>query len=272
VSEHLCATCSRLIADGATVCITCKDDITAALKDIAAYRGLGWDLDVAMTRRTHVRLTPGEVIEEKHYPGVLPATPLPYNPRAADTARTLRNVLATWARLICQETGADQPADTITAIAAWMVPWVGWLRHHPAGDEAHKNILDAVWRARRIVDRPPERLYAGVCICGAHLYARTGDPVIVCRAGEHDEPLVFQVEERRAEMLTALDDYLANSRQMARLMGYLGITLPDSTIRWWASEKGKRRILAHGTDKDGRPLYRLGEVVRCYAKTSAKAG
>jgi hypothetical protein len=249
MSEHLCG-CGRPAPD-ATLCVACGYRIDAALAEIAAYHGLGWDLDIALTKQA--RFTAKDSTRSV-------VAKLPYSEGASLAAAELKNTLATWARIVADETRDDPPPDTITGIAAWLRPRAGWLRHHPAGQEAHDTITDAVHQARRACDRPAERLYAGVCDCGTHLYARPGTLTIVCRGV--DCGAVWPVEDRRTQLLAALDDHLANSQQMARLIGYLGITLPDSTIRWWA---GKGRIVAHG-HKDGRPLYRLGDVVRCYAQ------
>lgn len=261
MSEHMCD-CGRPSKD-ATICVACGYKLDAALAEITDYRGLAWDLDIAVSRSTEPKMTATEIAEEKRAPGVLAPMPLPYNPHASEVAAQLKTVLVGWALVIVEETGADHPKDSIAGLAAWIRPRAGWLRHHPAGQEALHGICDAVDAARRVCDRRPERLYAGVCACGTHLYARVGRPVITCRECGAE----YAVEARRRDLLSALDDHLANSQQLARLVGYLGLSIPDSTIRWWA---GKGRIAAHG-NKEGCPLYRLGDVVRTYAQSHNKA-
>jgi hypothetical protein len=260
MTDHLCG-CGRPAPDS-TLCTACGYDITAALAEITAYHGLGWDLDIALAKQTRFVAKTAAV---RSVTGKLPR--LPYAKGVSLAAGELKNVLSTWARVIVEETRAEPPRDTITSIASWLRPRAEWLRHHPAGQEAHDGICDAVNAARRVCDRPAERIYAGPCDgedCEGHLYARPGMPSVRCAGCG----LVYDVETRRTWLLAALDDHLANSQQMARLVGYLGITLPDSNIRYWAS---KGRIRAHSTDPDGRPLYRLGDVVRAHARPSSKA-
>lgn len=277
MTADTCA-CGRPIHDQAVICGPCGDDLKAALASIAAYRGLGWDLDLTLSRQARIGDKDGPRSAEHA---------IPYDARAGHAAAELKNTLATWARVLAGEQGPpphgpscrrcdhgsckairwhDLPADTLTAIAAWLAARAQRFRHHPAGAEAREDITGSVHRARRAVDRAPDLLYAGPCDgCGEALYTRPGRPTVTCRTCELD----YDSAARRDWLLRSLDDYLANSQQAARLVGYLGITVPDSTIRWYAM---KQRILAHGLDQDGRPLYRLGDIVRTYLESPKRRG
>lgn len=270
---QLCEVCQRPMGEQATFCAADAYNLDAALADITAYRGLAYDLDLAITRQARIGSRDGSRPTE---------AAVPYNVKASETAANLKGVLASWAKLIIEETGAGTvltlgpacrtcqhsscreirtqglPADTLTGIAAWLRPRVGWLRHHPAGAGAYDEITEAVREARRICDRPRERLYAGPCNeCGVDLYAIPGALIVECKPCE----LAYEVEARRVWLLGALEDHLVNATQMSRLVTYLGIKLADSTIRAWAM---KGRIVSHGHDLKGNPMYRLGDVVRTY--------
>lgn len=260
----LCGACERPTRD-ATLCPGCAMRLDEAIASISDYHGLAWDLDLAVTRQT--RRTSG--------PSSRPAeSAIPFDDRASDAAAALTRVLGAWASRIADETRAGQLADeTLAGVASWLRPRVGWLRYHPDGADAYDQITAAVEDARHAVDRPADRLYAGPCNgCGTHLYARDGAMFVTCPDAECGA--AYEVAERRGWLLAALDDFLGNSQQLARMVTYLGMSIPDPTIRWWAS---KKRITAHGHDAGGHPLYRLGEVVDHYyeaekARADRKAG
>lgn len=274
--SHDCA-CGRPIQDTAVVCPHCGFQLDAALAEIVEYRGLAYDLDAAVSRQVRIGQREGSRSAE---------TPLPYNKRASDAATHLRSVLVSWARIVHEETDPapigptcrrckhrscrairfrQLPPDTLAGIATWLRPRVGWLRHHRAGAEAWDEITQAVRDARRAVDRPAERLFAGPCNeCDTDLYAIAGALSVTCP----ECGLMYEVEARREWLLGALEDHLVNATQMSRLVTYLGIKVADSTIRTYAS---KGRIASHGTDAKGHPLYKLGEVVRTYYGAGQKA-
>jgi hypothetical protein len=274
--SHDCA-CGRPIQDTAIVCPHCAHQLDAVLAEVVAYQGLAYDLDMAISRQARIGKREGARSAE---------TPLSYNQRASDAAAHLRSVLVSWARIVHEETDPPPfgptcrrckhrsckairyrqlPPDTLAGIAAWLRPRVGWLRHHRAGAEAWDEITKAVRDARRAVDRPAEKLFAGPCNeCDTDLYAIPGALFVTCLTCG----LMYEVAARREWLLGALDDHLVNATQMSRLVTYLGIKLADSSIRMYAS---KGRISSHGTDAKGRPLYRLGEVVRTYYSPGQKA-
>lgn len=258
MSATPCGRCGRPVPD-AFVCASCSFKVDEALSSIGAYQGLAWDLTATLTRQDRIGdRNSGSRSAEK---------PLPFKENASDASQRLLTVLRYWANRIVQETGADPAPANLAPLAVWLRPRVGWLRHHQDGAKAFGAILDAVHEARRVIDRPPDLMYAGPCgaaledgECVENLYAFPGAAYVTCRGCDTS----WDVHERRTWLLTGLDDYLANSQQMARLMGYLGVTVPDSTIRYYAH---KGRIAAHGKDDRSRPLYRLGDVVRTYFET-----
>jgi hypothetical protein len=254
-----CETCGRDIADGATFCVNCAHKLDAALSAIVEYQGLAYDLAIAISRQARIGSRDGARSTE---------TPVAFDARASEAADHLKGVLAGWARIVAEETGAELPADTLAGIATFLRRWVGWLRHHQAGFEAWHEILDAVKDARRIVDRPAEKVYAGPCdSCGQALYARPAADYVTCRTPECEE-LTYPVEERRRWMLGQIEDLIGGASYVATVCTGLGVKVSPSTIRMWVKRhKLQPRHYNPPITEDGkpRPLYRVGDVIRVAA-------
>jgi hypothetical protein len=256
VSDHLCG-CGRPVQD-ATLCATCAHRLDDALAQICEHHGLGWDLDIAITRQA--------VMSDRNGPRAN-TTPIPYDDRASVRARELHDTLGSWARLVVEETGAVPPADTITAIAAWLRPRAGWLRHHPAGGEALDEIRDAVRAARRVVDRPADRLYAGPCQgCGTDLYARVEAVYVTCPNGMCET--TYGVDELRVWLLKAVEDILATTAEISRALTSLAVPVTPSAIRGYAH---RGQLLRRGVNEGASPLYRLGDVMDCVARAAERS-
>lgn len=294
MTENRCQ-CGRPSRD-ACICTDCAHILDAAIAEVCELRGLAYDLEVALSRQDRIDRPGGnrqqvEGDDGRQWPGTLRPTANPFDQRTSVVARNLKGILSRWAHLVAKEQGvyADsnrrgigpvcrrcvhpscraipaipKPPDDLAGLATWLRPRVGWLRRHVAGGEAYTEILDAVKQARHVIDRPAERLYAGPCDqCEGDLYARPGALIVEC----HECQLVYEVESRRSWLLKALDDHLVNATQMSRLVSYLGVRLAPSTIRMYVN---KGRIVAHGSDPNGHPLYRLGDVVRTYYSAGHK--
>jgi len=278
MTEHLCA-CSRPSPD-AELCAHCGHLLRKTLGEISEYHGLGWDLDLALSRQVRIERPTGkaEPDPELRQPGTLRPTPSPYDHAASVAARALHNTLATWCRFIdehltprpagpfchrcahgsCQLIrDRDLPDDTITSIARWLIPRAGWLRHHPAGAEALDEIQDAVRAARRAVDRPADRLYAGPCQeCGIDLYARVDAAFVTCPACEES----WSVGELREWLLDSAQDVLATATEISRALTRYASPVTPSAIRGYVH---RGRLVPHGERMEGGraiPLYRLGDV------------
>lgn len=300
MTEPRCG-CGNPVRD-ATLCTACGLRLDNALDQITDHHGLGWDLDIALTRQARITRTGGRPTpdedrdEQRQMPGTLRPTPAPYDQRAADAARTLRAALHTWAQIAAHETGVHSPTNrrgigpvcrrcphpsclripaiptppaTITGLAAWLRPRVGWLRHHPHAQRALDDILDTVNTARAAVDRPAERLYAGPCDqCRNDLYARAGARIVECV----DCDLVYEVEARRAWLLRSAEDVLASATEIARAITRFGQPVTPDAIRGYVH---RGQLLAHGHRMIGKreiPTYRLGDVLDVLAQQAARVG
>jgi hypothetical protein len=223
------------------------------------------ELDVTLSRQTS-RMGRG---------GHGSTVPLAFDERASEAAWVLRSALVGWVRVMsegwtpphgpaCRSCAhpscilATGPMDTPASMAVWLSASLTRLVRHPAAEEAHGEILTAVRDAQRVVDRRPERQFAGRCPgCGETLYAKPGASVVQCRE-EGCEAKPVEVREQLDQMRDRIRDQLAHPTGASALLARLEIKAPESTIRRWAVQ---HRILAHGTDARGRSLYRIGDIL-----------
>jgi hypothetical protein len=291
--ETRCA-CGNPLRD-ATFCTTCAFRLDEAIAQICEHHGLAWDLDIARAKqaritRTNTRKNTLKGNDGRQLPGTLRPTRTPYDPRATTAAKKLQRTLSAWAAVAARETRTPrrptlpgptcnwrrdvcphgsclsirasrpmpQPPQDLPGLAAWLRPRVGWLRHHPDGQRAHNEIINAVRAARATIDSPAEKLYAGPCDgCSNDLYGRPGAAIVECT--ECDK--VYDIQARRRYLLRSAEDQLASATEIARAITRLGQPVSTEKIRGYAN---RGRLLAHGQRRIGNrtiPLYRLGHVL-----------
>lgn len=257
--------CGRETRDDAYLCQDCGDELARALGDMPA---LDEELDVTITRQRALPTEGGSAGAE---------TPLPWHAKAAEAQHHLKALLVTWARM-CEEEHVrhcsprtkplDEHDDNIPALSRWLLWRVDGLELHPAGPDAHEEITDAVAQCRRLVDRPPERWYAGPCdLCRADLYATSRQGQVQCRTEQC--PASYDIAERRDWLLAAAEDRLVGAADLARAVSWLGAQpLTRHRVGMWAK---RGRILAKGHDGT-RPLYRVGDAIDLLARESVNIG
>lgn len=230
------------------ICGACAGELARALADVP---WLAAQLRVSLTRQTS-RSTGGRSA----------TVPLPYDERAREAAFVLRSALVGWVRVLA-DPDDQSPDDDLAAMAGWLSSCHGALIRHPAAEEAHGEITEAVRQAERAIDARAERWYAGPCQCGEDLYARPGAALVTCHACAEQ----YDVAERRSYLLAAAEDTLAGATLIAQALTSLGQPVtPDRMWKW--AERG--RIVKRGTDLRGKPLYRVGDVIDLLANQSEK--
>lgn len=279
----LCVVDGRPVADTGYVCHACTDRLAEDLRSLAAVAG---ETAVSVARL------------DRHGDGGYTSAeqPLPFDWDASDAEWAAHNTVTTWARHASETRGRALPVPAPVAFgplcrtstwckhetcatirtrwlvarvehptaraAGWLADQLGWLRVRPESVEAFDELQDAVWLLRRSVDNPTPRWYAGQCWvdldgaeCDGELYVRPGASWIACPSCgiEHD------VAERRRWLLERADDQLLHAGWMASALSALGEPVTSAMIRSYAH---RGRIVAHGMDGMGRPLYRVGEVRR----------
>ncbi|MCW2920010.1 MAG: hypothetical protein JWN52_8078 [Actinomycetia bacterium] len=212
---------------------------------------------------------------------------MPYDARSSTLAARIHNSLAGWVRTVAEQVGepiegpqcarpcrhrscktvrgSRTPADRTADLARWLMLHLELIRRHKAANEIVADVVRLVEAAERCVDRPPDLAYSGPCDgCGSDLYGRLGAAIVRCReCGQQ-----YDVAERREWLLAAAEDTLAHAALISRALSRLGTSIQVNRLYQWAN---RSQILAHGTDAQGRPLYRIGDVLDLLAKMEAKA-
>jgi hypothetical protein len=205
--------------------------------------------------------------------------PLPWDERASEAAEVLRATVVAWVRIAVEEGNVRCPSDDMGAMSRTLLAGLEWLRHHDAADECADEIGHAVTMARRVIDAPPGRLYAGPCdpkgefgdACPTDLYAREGATEVVCPACE----LVWNVKNRRDYLVDSAGDRLATAADLSRFLTMYGEPIKQDRIRKWASRKDDDTppvLVSHGKDAAGRPMYRVDDVVKLLTEGLPKRG
>ncbi|MER7212469.1 hypothetical protein ABT340_35900 [Streptosporangium sp. NPDC000239] len=278
-------TCTRTMPGNLTVCRACS---TGLLRDLTDVPSLDLHLDLALTRQAKLGTSGGRAeASDEIDPEIgltLRRTPLPWDQRAREARDVLRSALVGWVRVLladderpgptCQAcdhpscvwiAASRTPADTLPALARWLIRQRRALLAHPAVEEAVDELADAVRQARRAIDRPADRVYAGPCNqCGQDLLASPGARAVTCRTCE----LEYDIHGRQKWMREHIKDQLAHSTAMSGMLHQLGVDVPASTIRYWGQG---RRLPSRGTDQRGRPLYRVGDVLELNAQRLARS-
>lgn len=293
--------CGAAVPPGVVVCGRCADEL---LTDLVHVPGIALALEAAHGRQLRFGasvLPPSfglDGVEREE------ESALPFDPRASEAAAMLLDTLTRWADLIAGARGLFRPLDTWTALPAWLCGQVSWLRSAECGPEAVVKVRGAIRQARLVVDRPPDLVYVGPCsalvrtaprvcgcgvdltdqagllavtcpgcarvfaprVCGADLYARPGRDVteVACReCGAR-----FPIGDRRAWLLEQAQDRLLPATELARAIDGLGVDVTPSAIWKW---KERGRLVPHGADALGHPLYRVGDVMDLVDATVARS-
>lgn len=241
--------------DHGTVCAPCVGALAADLRacwPTGDLHGLDVDLDITIAKM--------DVFPRSGGGGKPTETPLPINDAASDARRYLHGMLSTWCRVILDDHGGQAPADTIAGMAKFLHSQTTLIRTAEWGDSCVEEIRDAVWQARRAVDRPAERIYAGPCpACEAAVYGIAGRDKAWCRTegceGFVDDPQARREAAVRAAVKAA-PGKTVTAAEAAMASRALGRPITDRAVRKMAAE-GK--ITPVSTQRPARFL--LGDIL-----------
>lgn len=264
VSE--CATnCGRPMRDVLLLCDQCRWELEQALAEMPALID---DLMITLTRQARIVQRNGGRSAEK---------PLPFHAKASELGDHARSVLVGWVRVLAEDNAAHYPADNIEAISIWLVSRIDDLARHEAAADMWSEITGVANDIRRVTDRPPDRIYAGICgadiedrpgwQCGEPLYAKPSAELVTCRACV----TVHRVDKRRQQMLDALDGMLLTAAEIARLATYLIGDMDRSReqVRKLINQWHSRGLLVPRS-RVGDPRFNFGEVKILLAREQAR--
>lgn len=298
----LCQVCGRPLPGALSLCGVHRNELVDALRSLSTggqvrvrHHIVGrWRIPEAPVYRTVVDERPGLcadldlTISRQHKlggPGAAgrpSSPPLPLHEDAADAAVQLREVIVRWARAMAATyTHLTLNAKSIAAAAAWMALLPNLIAEHPDAGDMHREVMGAVKRVLRVVDREPDTIYLGQCgaeislgydpellyddRCEGDLYAPTGTDVMQCRwCGA-----IWEVAARRDYLLVHVEDQLATANETSRALSRLGRPVSASTIRWWAHANRLYQHSPHPYDRRLQPRYRIGDVLELVAARDA---
>lgn len=219
-----------------------------------------------------------------------PGSRPPLNDGATDVIWAVENTLTTMAREIADTRGLQTPRDghthidPLTVVCKWLTGQLEWARH--ATDDqggayavhAFAEIEACASRLRGLVEGPRERVYLGPCgalifeakimsdghpsavgfACDGDIYATRGGSVGRCRTCE----ATVAADNRRAWLDGEVRAHAFRAVEIGKAYG-----VNVNTIRSWAA---RGQLVAHGEDRDQRPLYNVGEVLDLAAADAAR--
>jgi hypothetical protein len=256
VSQQQCATDCGRPTTGSALCRDCEETF---VREIGSLAGLADDLRAAITR---------QAVFDTRYGGVRTAAePVLFDDRATRARSALMGAAWRWTFLIWDR---KEPLPVgryggLVGMGRWLHQRINRLLDHPGIGELANDVHRQMKRAARAVDRPLDRVFAGVCSartpdgeCPAWLYASPDRPIVTCRScGAH-----WDVAERRDFLLAAVEHVLATTDEIASAVVWLGDGVKEERIRQWAS---RGRLAQQGeaiVQGRRRPLYRIGDVLR----------
>lgn len=264
-----CELCSRPLPDQAYVCST---DTAWVREDLERIIGLAPEVEATVAKLVSFggQLTAGSG-----------ERPLPFDPKAAERAEALKGELATWAKHVAGERGLEIPraAGELGAVVAarFLAENLEWLRHRQEAAEAFTALRSVARQLEGLVGRPPELRYRGPCWadlgeldevgdplrCQEILYVRPDSDIVKCRfcGTEHD------AARRREWLLSEARSTLAHAALISSALTALDLPVAVGTIYSWAS---RGRLVDHGKDGLGRPLYRVGDAIDLLIETKRR--
>jgi hypothetical protein len=256
VSQYCTTGCGEPTT-GAPLCDTCDETFA---KNIAELPALAAALRQTITRQVRINDRNGPRNAE---------TAVPFNDKAARARAALLGDLWRWTTTIWNHTD-PLPRGGIADLGRWLHTRINTLLDHPDIGDIANTLNRHAAKCWHLTDRPPDRIFAGICSqhtpdgqCVEWLYANPGASVVTCRAcGTHHD-----VNDRREVLRQAAEDVLATAAEVSRSVTWLGEHIKPDRIRQWAS----RGRLAKRAEDDGKPLYRIGDVLDLLAQTEQKA-
>lgn len=248
--------CNNLTPPGMLVCADCANQLAIALITVPLLANA---LDDAHTKTQRFASAGG-----RGYHPDPDESPVPFNGNASEARAVMLHALLEAGDFIARDRGYHRPLDTFTALAGFLGSQVSWIRAHHNGPAMVRRLLDVVRDADRVVDRPADYQYLGVCeyeldggaTCTAELYAHPARLEVECRGCGAVHP----IKERRAWLRGLAEDRTLTPTKLCQAVDGLGVQVTPKQIENW-TQRGRIEPVGHTLTKPHRPLYRVGDVV-----------
>lgn len=243
-----CANCHGEITAAVVVCTNCLDQIGDELQAAQNYLR---ELVITATRQDRIADKQARV-------GGTREQPLGYRPDVAEAETLLQTTLTYWARLVAEANGAplfELRVARASQMAEWLARHRETVQRHDGAVTLLAELRIANTNARRLIDRPAERVYLGRCACDRELYAAERARQVTCPGCQ----TTHNVGERRTWLRDLIRDQIATAADIAAGIGELhGHEISRKTINQWHS---RHRLTPRGLSPDGHPLFRIGDVL-----------
>lgn len=266
-------------AGDAYVCAHCLDDLEVALGDVPA---LMEDLLVTLMRQDRMPPTPnaqrqrrraehtkwddklnsdvedqGRLLAAKGYNRTL------HHAKAGEVMSTLSNAVTTAVRALAEPLRITLPVMDAAGASRWLLTNLASVALSPAGPDIVADVVREHHRAMRVIDRPEERTYIGLCDqCHAAMHARPYDLAHRCACGE-----TYDIAARQQVIHTRLMGSLVSVEEILDLSTRaetFGQRINRKTLESWIQRKRLRRVGSRRNRDSGKPavaLYRAGDVL-----------
>lgn len=285
MTDRLCPHCGAALAPGAVLCDAGRTNLRQDLESVPQALT---ELDLALSRQTAMPPShgaggcPDGCGHGDDDPRCVAGVRLDLDERASTARLALVTCLHGWVRVLDEQHPVPPATDSVgPACATCRHPSCQELRHDarrlrdrllssaegqatllwswlplvgsPAWlPDLARELRDALGEAWAAVERPPDSVVAGACrTCRRALYALDGVARAYCPwcgttqdVAETRADAIAEAEHARAELLP--------KPEISRLLG-----VPVGTLHRWSSE---HRILRHGVNGIGQPLYALGRI------------
>lgn len=267
--------CGRPTRDDAYACDECGDKTARALGDVP---WLVEELETTITKQRATEANEGSASATcscKDTDDECQHALVPFHVPAAEKRDALRHALVSAVRF-CREEGVrnsdpgpDWPDDTLLSMSRWLLWRVDGLALNDMGEEITRAIRDTVRACRHVIDKPPERAYAGPCPeCKRDLYHRHHAAEVGC-SGCGQRWDVGEVNKWMQERITEhMENKLVTAREGATLLGRLGLPVEQGTIDKW---RERNRIAEAGHNPAGHRLYRWDDLLALAARHAKAA-
>jgi hypothetical protein len=270
--SRVCSVCEEPIPDAGTICHGDARRLAFTLRDVPS---LVIELDTTITRRARVahRSGPGGSSE-------LDPVRVPFHEGASKALDDLRVSLRGWAENLADENGyqvSTKGQVHLGYFAVFLSARMSEVRMKDWAPDMFDEVSDAVRRARRAIDAPPDLVFMGRCtaerpdgdsrvlvVCGDELWCPADATEVRC--------WTCSATHARDELLTHYTglaaDVTAPAPVIARALTAQGQPLEVMRIYQW---KRRGKLAPVGKDPvTQNDLYRLGDVADVLAAMERK--
>lgn len=196
---------------------------------------------------------------------------LVFNAEASDTASEVLGTLRIWTEHICTARQREWPGNgRIALYAKWIDRHLIDLALTDQAMQAMDEITDAWKRAKRAIDRPADKEFAGLCQSDVEgltcdgVYVKPKADTFKCRTCD----VVCDVAKMQEQMTEEIKGRQYLGTELGTALTLLtGDTVAYSRIRNWINRK---KLTPSSVDRYGRKLYRLNEALDVLEKTERR--